>query len=148
MSSKYPVKKQPIREPIEAIINMKDTSPMVAPTRSFKSSRVGPMTPTVKPNTLRKHENRIRIPVTTMAVTATHERIQQQDCFPQEMPGVFLRTLQFDFLNLALRHFSSCLLSEVLENLIFVVVKAESTFLTFSNLLWIDSTEQKTAQVD
>ena len=51
LSSRKPVKKQPTKEPMEFIISMKDTSPNVAPTRSFRSNKVGPTTPILKPQT-------------------------------------------------------------------------------------------------
>ena len=51
LSSRNPVKKQPTKEPIEFIMSMKETSPRVAPTMSVRSSRVGPTTPILNPQT-------------------------------------------------------------------------------------------------
>ena len=51
LSSRNPVEKQPTKEPMEFIISMKDIWPKVAPTRSFRSNRVGPTTPILKPQT-------------------------------------------------------------------------------------------------
>ena len=45
------MKKQPTSEPIELSISIKEISPMVAPTRSFRSKRVGPIIPKLNPNT-------------------------------------------------------------------------------------------------
>ena len=51
LSNKNPVRKQPTIDPIELIINMNEICPIVTPIKSFKSNRVGPITPSVTPRT-------------------------------------------------------------------------------------------------
>ena len=51
LSRMNPVVKQPIIEPMELIIKMKDICPIETCRRSFRSSSVGPITPSVTPKT-------------------------------------------------------------------------------------------------
>ena len=51
------MKKQLTSEPMELSIFIKEISPMVAPTRSFRSRRVGPMIPRTNPSTVQVEMN-------------------------------------------------------------------------------------------
>ena len=60
LSNMYPAVKHPIMDPIELIINMNEICPTVTPSRSFKSRRVGPMTPSVAPRTKANVSDRMK----------------------------------------------------------------------------------------
>ena len=51
LSMTYPARKQPTMEPMELTMMMKEMLPRLTPMRSFRSSRVGPITPSTIPRT-------------------------------------------------------------------------------------------------
>ena len=51
LSMMYPARKQPTMEPMELTMMMKEMLPRLTPMKSFRSSRVGPMTPSFIPRT-------------------------------------------------------------------------------------------------
>ena len=129
MSSKYPVQKEPHIDPMELINNMKDISPMVAPTRSAKSSRVGPITPEVRPRALMKYEgvclSQVKLPK-KMLRSSNVLLSRCQGYFPTVVPpskGIFSSSLLSIFINFGGESFIPCLL--------FVVSEASFYFIGF-----------------
>ena len=115
MSSKYPVQKEPTMEPMELINNMKEISPMVAPTRSAKSSRVGPITPEVRPRALRKYEgvclSQVKLPKKMLRSSIVLlSRCQGYfSTFIPDSKGIFSSSLLSIFINFGGESFTPCL---------------------------------------
>ena len=112
---------------MELINNMKEISPMVAPTRSAKSSRVGPITPEVRPRALRKYEgvclSQVKLPK-KMLRSSIVLLSRCQGYFSTVVPpskGIFSSSLLSIFINFGGESFIPCLLFVVSEASFYII---------------------------